>query len=48
VRDVIVADGNVTNDEFDSYSAELRTHLDEPGTLTCQPLMWQAFGQVSI
>jgi len=24
----------------------LRTHLATPGTLTCQPLMWQAWGQV--
>ena len=48
VRDVIIAGANITSDEFDSYSTELRTHLVTPGTLTCQPLMWQAWGQVPI
>jgi SAM-dependent methyltransferase len=47
-RDVIVADGNITDDEFDSYSTALRNHLDTPGTLTCQPLVWQAWGRVSV
>ncbi len=46
VRDVVIAGGNITNDEFDSYSTALRNHLDDPGTLTCQPLMWQAWGRV--
>jgi ubiquinone/menaquinone biosynthesis C-methylase UbiE len=48
MRDVIIAGANIRSDEFDSYSTELRTHLVTPGTLTCQPLMWQAWGQVPI
>ena len=46
VRDVIVAGGNLTADELDSYSAALRAHLDLPGTITLQPVMWQAWGRV--
>lgn len=46
VRDVIVAAGDLTADEFDSYAAALQAHLHAPGTLTCQPLMWQAWGRV--
>lgn len=46
VRDGIVAGGDLTADEFDSYAAALRAHLHAPGTLTCQPLMWQAWGRV--
>jgi len=47
VRDVIVDAGELTADEFDSYAAALRAHLNSPDTLTCQPLMWQAWGRVS-
>lgn len=46
VRDVILASGGLAADEFDSYSAALRAHLALPGTLTVQPLMWQAFGRL--
>ncbi len=46
VRDSITSGSNITNDEFESYSAALRAHLDTPDTLTCQPLMWQAWGRV--
>jgi ubiquinone/menaquinone biosynthesis C-methylase UbiE len=45
VRDVIVGAGELTADEFDSYAAELRAHLESPDTQTCQPLMWQAWGR---
>jgi hypothetical protein len=45
-RDSITSGSNITNDEFESYSAALRAHLDTPDTLTCQPLMWQAWGRV--
>ena len=38
--------GELTADEFESYAAELQAHLNMPGTLTCQPLMWQAWGRV--
>ena len=46
VREVIVAAGEFTADEVDSYTATLRAHLEMPGTLTLQPLMWQAWGRV--
>jgi len=45
VRDVIAAGGRLTPDEFDSHADALRAHLESPGTLTCQPLMWQAWGR---
>ena len=48
VRDVIIQGANITSDEFDFHSTALRTHLATPGTLTCQPLMWQAWGQVPV
>lgn len=47
VRDVIVQAGELTADEFESYTAALRTHHEEPGTITCQPLMWQAWGRAT-
>jgi ubiquinone/menaquinone biosynthesis C-methylase UbiE len=31
-------------DQLDSYTAALTDHLNTPGTLTCQPTMWQAWG----
>jgi hypothetical protein len=46
VGDVIVAAGELTADELDSYVTELRAHLETPGTLTMQPVMWQAWGRV--
>jgi SAM-dependent methyltransferase len=46
VRDVIVDAGELTADEFESYAVALRAHLDTPGTLTSQPLMWQSWGHV--
>ena len=47
VRDVTVQAGDLTVDEFDSYTAALRAHLQAPDTITCQPIMWQAWGQTS-
>ncbi len=47
VREVIVQAGELTADQFDSYAAALRAHLEAPGTITCQPLRWQAWGRVS-
>ena len=44
VRDQIVAAGRLSALEFDRLSAELREHLQQPGTLTSQPNMWQAWG----
>jgi ubiquinone/menaquinone biosynthesis C-methylase UbiE len=47
VRDAIVQAGVLTADEVDSYSAALRTHLEAPDTITCQPIMWQAWGRTA-
>lgn len=47
VRDVIVQGGELTADEFDSYIAALRVHLEAPDTITCQPLIWQSWGRAS-
>jgi SAM-dependent methyltransferase len=44
VRDQIIAAGRIGAAEFDQLSADLREHLQQPGTLTCQPNMWQAWG----
>jgi ubiquinone/menaquinone biosynthesis C-methylase UbiE len=43
VRDQIVAGARLTAAEFDAKSAALRKHLSQPGTLTCQPMMWQSW-----
>jgi SAM-dependent methyltransferase len=45
VREVIVEAGELTAAQFDSYAAALRAHLEAPGTITCQPIMWQAWGR---
>jgi SAM-dependent methyltransferase len=45
-RDVIVDFGELTADELDSYTAALREHLDAPHTITCQPIMWQAWARL--
>lgn len=47
VRQVIVKAGELTADEFESYTAALRAHLEAPGTITCQPIMWQAWGRAT-
>ena len=47
VREVIVKAGELTADEFESYTAALRAHLEAPGTITCQPIMWQAWGRAT-
>jgi SAM-dependent methyltransferase len=43
-RDAIVNAGLLSADELDTHSAALRAHLEIPGTLTIQPVMWQAWG----
>jgi len=45
VRDVILQTGELTEDELRSYTAVLRAHLEAPDTITCQPMMWQAWGR---
>jgi imidazolonepropionase-like amidohydrolase len=44
VRDQIIAGQRVSAAEFDAHAASLRAHLQQPGTLTGQPTMWQAWG----
>ena len=46
VREVMVESGELTDDEFTSYAQALGRHLADPGTITCPPLMWQAWGRV--
>jgi ubiquinone/menaquinone biosynthesis C-methylase UbiE len=45
VRDVILQAGDLTADEFEAYTTALRVHLEAPDTITCQPVMWQAWGR---
>jgi SAM-dependent methyltransferase len=44
VKDQIIAGRRVSADQFDAQTASLRAHLQQPGTLTCQPTLWQAWG----
>jgi ubiquinone/menaquinone biosynthesis C-methylase UbiE len=45
MREEILADGRITPGQLDSCTAELRQHLSQPGTLTCLPTIWQAWGR---
>jgi hypothetical protein len=47
VRDVILGNGELTADESDAYVTELGTHLDQPGAITRQPVIWQAWGRLT-
>jgi ubiquinone/menaquinone biosynthesis C-methylase UbiE len=47
VREVITASCGLTDDQLDAYAADLRDHLEAPGTITCQPVIWQAWGRVA-
>jgi ubiquinone/menaquinone biosynthesis C-methylase UbiE len=47
VREVVVQAGDLTPDEFDCYAASLRAHLETADTITCQPIMWQAWGRTA-
>lgn len=44
LRQPLLADGESTADQLDRDSATLREHLSHPHSLTCQPLLWQAWG----
>jgi SAM-dependent methyltransferase len=46
VRDVIVDGGRLTAAALDADITALQAHLQAPGTATCPPLMWQAWGRV--
>ena len=43
LREELLAGHRLTPDRLDCYAAELRDHLAQPGTLTCQPTLWQAW-----
>jgi SAM-dependent methyltransferase len=45
VRGQILAGDGLTAEELEGHVASLRAHLNSPGTLTCQPVMWQAWGR---
>jgi ubiquinone/menaquinone biosynthesis C-methylase UbiE len=45
MREEILAGGRLTPGQLDSCTAELREHLSQPGTLTCLPTIWQAWGR---
>jgi hypothetical protein len=44
LREELLAGHRLTPDRLDCYAAELREHLAQPGTITCQPTLWQAWG----
>lgn len=44
VREQILSRSRLTGGELDELCATVRAHLETPGTVTCQPLMWQAWG----
>jgi ubiquinone/menaquinone biosynthesis C-methylase UbiE len=44
VRDPIVSAGLLSEEELEASMTALREHLEAPGTITCQPLIWQAWG----
>jgi SAM-dependent methyltransferase len=45
VRDVILEDGRMSAEGLGSAISALGAHLEQPDTVTCQPLMWQAWGR---
>jgi ubiquinone/menaquinone biosynthesis C-methylase UbiE len=45
MRQQILAAGRLTPGRLDSAAAALRGHLSQPGTLTCLPTIWQAWGR---
>jgi ubiquinone/menaquinone biosynthesis C-methylase UbiE len=45
MREEILAGGRLAPSQLDSVAAELREHLSQPGTLTCLPTIWQAWGR---
>jgi SAM-dependent methyltransferase len=44
LREPLLATGTLTADELDHGVAEVAEHLMRPDTITCQPLLWQAWG----
>jgi ubiquinone/menaquinone biosynthesis C-methylase UbiE len=44
VREQILANGTLGIEELGHLQEQLRSHLEQDGSLTCQPTMWQAWG----
>jgi ubiquinone/menaquinone biosynthesis C-methylase UbiE len=44
MRDPLLAGGRLTPERIDGLTHELGAHLARPESITCQPLMWQAWG----
>jgi ubiquinone/menaquinone biosynthesis C-methylase UbiE len=44
LREPLLAGGGWTARDLDADCAALRGHLDRPHTVTCMPLLWQAWG----
>jgi hypothetical protein len=43
-REDILAGHSVTADQFEQYARSLRRHLEAPGSITNQVILWQAWG----
>jgi SAM-dependent methyltransferase len=43
VREQILAGGRMSAEEFESHSTALSEHLGRPESVTCQPMVWQAW-----
>jgi ubiquinone/menaquinone biosynthesis C-methylase UbiE len=44
LRAQLLCGGTITAEELDREIGRLREHLERPDTITCQPLLWQAWG----
>ena len=44
LREPLLGGAGRTADELDDHVAQVADHLGAPGTITCQPLLWQAWG----
>jgi hypothetical protein len=44
LREPLLAGGGATAWRLDAECSALRAHLDRPHTITCMPLLWQAWG----
>jgi SAM-dependent methyltransferase len=43
LREPLLAGGTLTAEQLDHHVAQVRGHLARPDTITCQPLLWQAW-----
>jgi ubiquinone/menaquinone biosynthesis C-methylase UbiE len=44
LREPLLAGGTLTAEQLDHHVALARDHLTRPDTITCQPVLWQAWG----